>query len=84
MVLYRDLLPATVETKRLHTTPNNPAAKGHDRADKNMKQSGAFDFLASDGPGVDLQPSEDGIARNERASDRTVDGIVDSRERKEV
>jgi len=74
-----------VESKRLHFGANNPLAKGHDRYDKHMRQKQSdLDRYATEGAGVDLQPSEDGIANSENVSDEQVDRIIDSREKKQT
>jgi len=78
-----DLLPATVESKNLHFTPNNPLAKGHDRYEKHTASNRSdFDRLANEGSGVDLAPSEDGLAARENVGDDEVERIVEGRERK--
>ncbi|KUJ14364.1 uncharacterized protein LY89DRAFT_686844 [Mollisia scopiformis] len=80
-----DQLPGAVESKRLHYGANEPLSKGHDRYDKHSRQKESdLERYAEPGPGVDLQPSEDGIARNENLPDEEVDRIVDSRERKQT
>lgn len=80
-----DQLPAQVESKRLHYGANDPSSKGHDRTDKHSKQKGSdLERYANEGPGVDLQPSEDNTARSDNAPDEEVGRIVDSRERKHV
>ncbi|KAF2754536.1 hypothetical protein EJ05DRAFT_144324 [Pseudovirgaria hyperparasitica] len=55
-----DQLPATVQTKNLHTHPSEPDAKGHDRYEKHMRHNNsAFDRLASAGAEVDRAPGEE-------------------------
>jgi len=80
-----DQLPAPVETKRLHCGANAPLSKGHDRYDKHLRQKESdLERYASEGSGVDLQPSEDRIAGSNDVLDEEVDRIVDSRERKKT
>jgi len=75
-------LPAAVESKRLHYGANEPLSKGHDRYDKHSRQKESdIERYASEGPGVDLQPSEDKI---ENVSDAEVDRLIDSRETKQT
>jgi len=71
-----DQLPAQIESKRLHFSPNNPSAKGHDRAEKhaNLNRS-QVDRFAGEGSTVDPVPGED---------EDDQDVLRDSRERKEV
>jgi hypothetical protein len=60
-------------------------SKGYDRYDKYTRQKESdLERYAEPGPGVDLQPSEDGIARNENLADEEVDRIIGSRERKQT
>lgn len=80
-----DQLPATVESKRLHFGANNPLAKGHDRYDKHARQNESdLERYANEGPGVDLQPSEDKLAGRNDVTDEEVDTIIDQRERKQT
>ena len=82
---FRDALPAQIESKRLHYSANNPLAKGHDRYDKHTRQKESdFERYAGEGPGVDLQPSEDKLAGSSDVPDEEVDRIVDSREQKQT
>src|SRR5437762_14314161 len=78
----RDQLPATVETKRLQLTPNNPADKGDLRRAKHTKQGPDVERYATEGPSVDLQHSEEGLLKRENVDDDEIDRIVESRERK--
>jgi hypothetical protein len=60
-------------------------AKGHDRYDKHTKQKESdVERYATEGSGVDLQPSEDGIANSDDVSEGEVNRIVDSREKKKT
>jgi hypothetical protein len=60
-------------------------SKGHDRYDKHSRQKESdLERYANEGPGVDLQPSEDRIARSDDVPDEEVDRIVDSRESKQI
>jgi len=71
-----DQLPAQVESKRLHISPNNPGAKGHDRVDKHATHNRSHvDRYAGEGSTVDPVPGED---------EDDQDALRDSRERKEV
>ena len=81
----RDEMPAQVESKRLHYGANNPLSKGHDRYDKHSRQMESdLERYAGEGPGVDLQPSEDKIAGSNDVPDEEVDRIIDSREQKQT
>lgn len=81
----RDQLPGAVENKRLHASANNPLSKGHDRYDKHSRQKESdIERYASEGAGVDLQPSEDAMAKREDVTDAEVDRVIDSREKKQT
>lgn len=55
-----DLLPASVEQKRLGVDANNPAAKGHARDEKHSSgRTSQFDKLAGEGDEVDAAPGEE-------------------------
>lgn len=55
-----DQLPAQVESKNLHFGANDPLAKGHDRADKHMRQNESdFERYAGEGAEVDKAPGEE-------------------------
>ncbi|KAF1816914.1 hypothetical protein P152DRAFT_453524 [Eremomyces bilateralis CBS 781.70] len=58
-----DRLPVQVESKRMHFDPNNPAAKGHDRAEKHRTDHHADDIGRYGGKGaeVDVPPGEEGL-----------------------
>jgi hypothetical protein len=74
-----------VESKRLHYGANNPLSKGHDRYDKRTRQKESdIERYASEGSGIDLQPSEDRIASVDNVPDEEVDRIVDSRGNNQV
>jgi hypothetical protein len=66
----------------VHYGANGPLRKGNDRYDKHARQKESdLERFTGEGPGVDLQPSEDGIAGSNDAPDDEVDRIVDSREK---
>ncbi|KAM3068293.1 hypothetical protein ACMFMG_009433 [Clarireedia jacksonii] len=80
-----DQLGANVESKRLHYGPNDPAFKGHDRAEKHGKNSeSAIESRASAGPGVDLTPAEEDTLNKTGASDSDLDKLVEGRETKQI
>lgn len=57
-----DSLGGQVESKRLHHSANNPAAKGHDRDDKHGKHTAShLDRYAKDGAGVDDVPGNENV-----------------------
>jgi hypothetical protein len=60
---YGDTLPAQVATKNFNLPSENmPYAKGHDRAQKHIKNDKAMeDVLAGDGPEVEAAPGEEEI-----------------------
>jgi len=78
-----DQMPANVESKRLHFGANDSQSKGHDRYEKHSKQKQVEERYAGDGPGVDLQPSEDSLAGREDVTEAEVDRVIDSRETKQ-
>lgn len=81
----RDQLPAQVEHTWLHYAAKNPLSNGHDRHDKHSRQKESdLERCAGEGPGVDLQPSEDRIVGNNDVTYEEVDRIVDSREAKQI
>jgi hypothetical protein len=67
-------------------TPSSPSAKGHDRDAKHQKQKGSdLERFASEGGTVDITPQEEEeLERKGDVTDEDIDGIVQSRERKEV
>lgn len=61
-----DQLPAAIESKRLHFGANDPAAKGHDRADKHRKQKESdLERYAGEGAEIDLAPGEERDTQDE-------------------
>jgi len=60
-----DQLPAQVESKRLHFSPNNPLAKGHDRYDKHTRQKESdLERFQGEGAQVDPEPGEEGESQD--------------------
>ncbi len=73
-----------MESKRLHFTPNNPSAKSHARDAKHQKQQGS-DFGRAEGGNVDFTPQdEEQLQGRNDVTDEELNGIVESREGKEV
>ncbi|EXJ83912.1 hypothetical protein A1O1_07541 [Capronia coronata CBS 617.96] len=74
-----DSLGANVASKRLHAVPGgvvrDPQAKGSTRTDEYSKTASDFDRGASDGPGVDRAPGQEGLSDEQ---------VMDQIERKEV
>lgn len=63
MLGLRDRFPAQVKSKRLLHGAEDPLSKGYDRCDEHSGQKESdLERYANEGPGVDLQPSEDKIA----------------------
>lgn len=75
--VVRDQLPAQVESKRLHFTPDDPAEKGHDRNAKHSKQKGGdVERFAAEGGDVDLAPEEDEVAQREDVDEGRCRGLL--------
>lgn len=61
-----DQLPSTIETKHLYFERNPAASKGNMREDKQAKQMESNEeMFASEGPGVDPAPGEEGEGQAE-------------------
>jgi hypothetical protein len=57
-------------------------SKGHDRYDKHSRQKESdLERYATEGPGVDLQPGEEKLAKG--TTEEEVNRIIDERERKQ-
>jgi hypothetical protein len=62
-----------------------PSAKGHDRDAKHQKQKDSdLERFAAEGETVDVTPEEDRLAGRQEVTVEEIDGVVQSREKKEV
>ena len=78
-------ITSTSQSKRLHFGAGDPLSKGHHRYDEHSGQKESdLERYANEGPGVDLQPSEDKLAGSYNVPDDEVNRTVDSRERKQT
>ncbi|KAF2083547.1 hypothetical protein K490DRAFT_51381 [Saccharata proteae CBS 121410] len=59
-----DQLPATIESKRMHFSPNDAKSKGHDRYDKHSQDKQGLDKFAGSGATVQPAPGEEGDSQD--------------------